>query len=271
MTGLTDLAAAVATTIVLMVAIFMLSRLLVRFGILPLSAVVPFAGLSTLVFYLLVLPGTVVHELSHYLACLLTAVRVREVRLFSPQENGALGWVVHDATDPLRRNIIALAPFVGCSLAIYALMRFGLQAPALDPLAVSPTDAAEGLRLALDAALSTLRAADLHRFSTWLVLYSLFSLGHAVAPSRTDLAHLLADGVAAVCLLVAVVFVDVQLGLGLSENAFLDRLAGAAAGLFQRLNALLFSAGSVVVLGALVIVPVGFVLDQFRSGAGRGG
>jgi hypothetical protein len=64
--------------------------------------------------YLLSAPGTVLHELSHYLMCLVLGVRTGEVHLFHPQqhEDGSLtlGWVEHERSDPLRGALVAIAP-----------------------------------------------------------------------------------------------------------------------------------------------------------------
>ncbi|MCA1838420.1 MAG: hypothetical protein LC674_06620, partial [Actinobacteria bacterium] len=49
------------------------------------------------IFYLLILPGVVLHEVAHYLACLLTGTRVLRFVPFSPQRSASgrlmLGYV----------------------------------------------------------------------------------------------------------------------------------------------------------------------------------
>ena len=83
---------------------------------------------SRLLGYLLALPGTVLHESAHYLACVLLRVRVgrqlrtrdgrrARVRLFFPTRDpvtGAvrLGSVPHARTGPLRGALIAIAPLL---------------------------------------------------------------------------------------------------------------------------------------------------------------
>jgi hypothetical protein len=82
---------------------------------------------SRMLAYLLALPGTVLHEGAHYLACVLLGVPVgRElaahggaparVRLFWPQRTPegdvVLGGVPHARTDPLRQALIATAPLI---------------------------------------------------------------------------------------------------------------------------------------------------------------
>jgi len=266
MSGLETLGYALGATVALMTAVFVLSRILLRYGLLPLAAVFSLSGFNTALLYLLVFPGTVIHELSHYLACLLTGVRVREVRLFSPQKDGSVGWVLSDPADPLRRTLIALAPFVGGSIAIYLLVRFGLPGSHLDPLALAPQGLLEGFRSALIAIVDILKAADLQRLSTWLVLYVLFSLGFAVAPSNEDLAPLALYGLLAMALVMALRIADQYYGWGLAQSDVINNAAAWLTGVLQRLNALLLFTTAVVAFGTLVIVPFAMIGLWLRSG-----
>ena len=67
-------------------------------------------------FYLLLTPGTIIHELSHTVASLVLLVPVREVHLFrlrhKPDGTVQLGEVVHANADPIRNFLIAMAPQV---------------------------------------------------------------------------------------------------------------------------------------------------------------
>jgi hypothetical protein len=76
-------------------------------------------------FYLLLAPGTLVHELSHAVASLVLLVPVREAHLFrlrhQPDGTVQLGEVVHDDADPVRNFLIAVAPLLCASLLIYGL------------------------------------------------------------------------------------------------------------------------------------------------------
>lgn len=265
MSGLQALGYGVTVTFVLMVALFFLSRLLMRFGLLPLSVALSASDINLFVLYLLILPGTVVHELSHYLACLLTQVRVREVKLFSPRPSGAVGWVIHDQVDPVRRNAIALAPFIGGSLVIYVLVRFGLPPGETDPLRILPDDLVQSFGLALTSVTQTLRAADLHSIATWLIFYVLFSLTFAVAPSNDDLGHLVADGLLAMGVIIFIKLVDDYYALNLAGSSVLNSAAAALAGFVQHLNALLLFACVMASLGALVLVPLAMLAFWLRS------
>jgi hypothetical protein len=267
MSGLDTLAYALGATIVLMVAVYFLSRILLAYGVLPLASVFSLSGFNTSLLYLLVFPGTVIHELSHYLACILTGVRVKEVRLFSPQKDGTLGWIKSEQADPLRRTIIALAPFVGGSLAIYVLVLFGLPESKIDPLAVAPSDLIEGFRLCFASITTALRYTDLRHWTSWLVLYVLFSLGYAVAPSQQDLAPLAAYGALAIILVVGASAADQHYGWGLAQSSLLNNMAVFLAGIFERLNSLLLFAATVVALATVIIVPFAMVGLWIRGGS----
>jgi len=76
-------------------------------------------------FYLLLAPGTILHELSHATMSLVLFVPVREVHLFrlrrEPDGTVQLGDVVHANADPIRNFFIAVAPLLGASVLIYFL------------------------------------------------------------------------------------------------------------------------------------------------------
>ncbi len=137
---------------------------------------------SRLLGYLLAMPGTVLHEAAHYLACVVLRVpvggrlRTRDrrrarVRLFYPQRNRGsgsvtLGSVPHAATGPLRGAVIAIAPLllVPPLLVVIALA------------AVGTTDPSQLRHL-------------LPRLATWklvLLAYVAFSCGQATFPSAGD-------------------------------------------------------------------------------------
>jgi hypothetical protein len=66
-------------------------------------------------------PGIVFHELSHYLACVLVGVKVKEVRLFDSEE----AFVRHDIPRAWQSPVISIAPFVvgtilGLELLVFA-------------------------------------------------------------------------------------------------------------------------------------------------------
>jgi len=137
---------------------------------------------SRLLGYLLAMPGTVLHESAHYLACVVLRVpvggqlRMRDgrrarVRLFYPRrdpDSGSvtLGSVPHAATGPLRGALIAVAPL----------------------LLVPPLLVAIGLVCAGTSDPRQLRHL-LPRLAIWklvLLAYVAFSCGQATFPSSGD-------------------------------------------------------------------------------------
>lgn len=75
---------------------------------------------SPLVYYVFLFPGVILHELSHFVFCLLTFAKIRDVKFFS--KTG--GFVEHQNSKiPYLGNfLISLAPFLVGSTAIYYLV-----------------------------------------------------------------------------------------------------------------------------------------------------
>ncbi len=69
---------------------------------------------ATYLFALLFLPGTFIHEMSHFLTGLFLLVPVGKVELFPEIEEGGvkMGSVAIGKTDPVRRTLIGIAPVV---------------------------------------------------------------------------------------------------------------------------------------------------------------
>jgi hypothetical protein len=266
--GFTSLVYAAATTVGIMVALFFLSQAVLRYGLMPLSAALSFSGFNRPLFYLFIMPGTVVHEASHLIACLLTGVRVRSFQLFAPQENGVVGWVNHDRADIVRRNLIALAPFLGGSLMLYLLTRLAFPSVSLSPdqWAATPGDVGGMLGTLLSSVGEALRGIELGRPATWLFLYLAFSLGYGIAPSRHDLLPSLVDGAIVLGGVLLVRLADSALGLGLAESEVANSLAGGLAGILQGLNALLLFSAVIVAAGAIVLIPLAAVIYRLRGG-----
>ena len=74
------------------------------------------ATLGRAVFYLLVFPGVILHEVAHYLACLLTGTKVFRFAPFSPRRSAdgrrVLGYVRHERRSVPIQAIIGLAPIL---------------------------------------------------------------------------------------------------------------------------------------------------------------
>jgi hypothetical protein len=76
---------------------------------------------------ILFFPGTFIHELSHYLMAVFINVRVGDMEFLPEvQEHGVkLGSVSIAKTDPFRRLLIGMAPFLFGTAIILALLYFG--------------------------------------------------------------------------------------------------------------------------------------------------
>jgi hypothetical protein len=135
-------------------------------------------ALALWLFFFIFLPGTLVHELSHWLAAKLLVVPTGRIAIW-PQSKGDgsvwLGAIEVARTDPLRSSLIGLAPLVSGSLLVAAI----------------------GAHLQLDALGSSLIsgnweliAQDLSRSTSladfWIWLYLLFAIANRMLPSPAD-------------------------------------------------------------------------------------
>jgi len=122
--------------------------------------------------FLLLLPGILLHEFSHWLAAQLLGVHSGGIILF-PKKRGArqihYGSVQIGPADPLRHSLIGLAPLLAGSTAVLLCARYGLQ---LAPLS-SPAS--------WDELLAHLGAPDAP-----LWLYLIFAISNAMLPSKSD-------------------------------------------------------------------------------------
>jgi hypothetical protein len=228
------------TTLVSFALLLMLEALALFLGQRRLFWMAVDATGSRLLGYLLAMPGTVLHESAHYLACLVLRVRVggqlrtrdgrrARVQLFYPKRDPVsgsvtLGMVPHARTDPIRGALIAVAPL----------------------LLVPPLLLAIALALAGNSDPSHLRHL-LPGLATWkLVLlgYLAFSCGQAAFPSSGD--RIGALGVLALGVIAAAVIAVILSDGGQAELTRLIRdvclLLAAPA---------IASALSLVVLGAI--------------------
>jgi hypothetical protein len=163
------------------------------------------AATSGFVFRLMIFPGVLVHELSHYVMCKLTGARVVELKLFERQRVGQQiiygGHVTHGLSKlPLLGDpLISFAPVFGC-LGVMALLTWA----AGDPLEFhqNPSETQE-LKLApLSNLTGILRGVTYvvghlpgqivkhaGEWTFWGYLYLIISLSIALAPSKQDFAN----------------------------------------------------------------------------------
>jgi hypothetical protein len=124
--------------------------------------------------HFILLPGTILHEVAHWLTAKLLGVRTGKLSLMPVRQGNVarFGSVQIGATDPLRASLIGAAPLLLGTLAVVAIARwrFGLQLVA--PLS------GEVLRqfwIAINSAPDAL-----------LWLYLIISLANAMLPSPSD-------------------------------------------------------------------------------------
>jgi hypothetical protein len=132
--------------------------------------------IALILYFLIILPGVLLHEFSHALMALLLGVRVRRLSIGLRRKAGgrqvALGSVDIAATDPIRASLIGVAPLVtGCTTILIVCGRI-LHIGLLPPLGTS------GFWQALK------RIYAIPDF--WLWMYLILAVGNAMLPSAAD-------------------------------------------------------------------------------------
>jgi hypothetical protein len=145
--------------------------------------------LAVLAYALLVLPGTAVHELSHWLVARLLGVPAGMPVLVPqhiPQQLGngsriTLGYVMIARVDFLRSSLIGVAPFVaGCALvALLAQWVFATEALTL-------LLNAGGVQASVRALVASLWDFVQVRQGGWVYLYLIFAVANGMLPSPSD-------------------------------------------------------------------------------------
>lgn len=135
--------------------------------------------IAMLSYFLLLLPGVLVHELSHWLAAKLLRVPTGPITI-GPSSKGKgvtrLGSVSMAKADPLREGIIGMAPLTTGSVLILVIAYhvFGLAGPPDLVVDLNP-----------GAVLSMLQGY-LSVPNLWLWVYLIFSISNAMLPSESD-------------------------------------------------------------------------------------
>ncbi len=133
------------------------------------------SDVAMVLYFVLLLPGIIVHEVSHWLAATLLGVKVGKVSLGPTKKaRGRMrfGSVRVGRSDPLRDSLIGLAPLIGGSAAILLIadLAFGIEPLSQLPLSQVPAKI-----------LAYARAPD-----AWLWLYLVFAISNAMLPSEAD-------------------------------------------------------------------------------------
>jgi hypothetical protein len=137
---------------------------------------------ALIIYFVLVLPGVILHELSHWLMAKLLGVRVSRPKI-GPVRMGrsrrvSLGSVRVGKVDPVRASLIGVAPLLGGSAVILLIGNLVL---GVDEL--TNAMAGQGLDRILDGLAQMIQVADF-----WLWLYLIFAASNAMLPSESDMA-----------------------------------------------------------------------------------
>jgi hypothetical protein len=130
-------------------------------------------------FWVLFLPGTLLHELSHWLTAVLLRVKISRFSLWPRKKRGGelqMGAVQIDVSDPFRHSLIGLAPLVFGSIAVLIIGQGRLELGQAGRVLLSGN--LEQLVQAIDKILAVP--------DVWLWLYLVFAISNAMLPSASD-------------------------------------------------------------------------------------
>jgi membrane-associated protease RseP (regulator of RpoE activity) len=137
--------------------------------------------IALIIYFVIVLPGVIIHELSHWLAAKVLGVRVSKLSI-GPVRKGrsrrvSLGSIQVRKVDPLRASLIGMAPLIGGTLIILLIGFLVLDMDQVGSAVVGQD--AEGILAELE------RLVHIPDF--WLWLYLIFSVSNAMLPSTSDM------------------------------------------------------------------------------------
>jgi hypothetical protein len=135
--------------------------------------------MAVLLYSLPLLPGVILHELSHVLMAFILRVRTQGFTVVPRRETDgrvALGSVMVERVDAVRASLIGLAPFLAGSIAIWWIGQsvFGL------------ADLGATLLSGHGPTIGDAINQMIHQPDAWLWLYLLFAISNTMFPSASD-------------------------------------------------------------------------------------
>ena len=137
---------------------------------------------ALIIYFVIVMPGVVIHELGHWLMAKLLGVRV-SLPAIGPVRRGrskrvSLGSVRVGKVDPVRASLIGMAPLLGGSAVILLIGNLVLGVGDF-----ADAVAGQGLGGVLGSLGQMAQVGDF-----WLWLYLIFAVSNAMLPSESDMA-----------------------------------------------------------------------------------
>jgi hypothetical protein len=202
--------------------------------------------IALVVYFCLILPGVVIHELSHALVASLLGVKVRKfdigIKRKRRGKSVSLGSVEIAQADPFRSSLIGLAPLVTGSVVVLLI---GSQVFGLRPIVVNDAN-----RLWIELQ-NIYRTPDF-----WLWVYFVFAVSNAMLPSTAD-RHAWGTALIFIGILVAFVYLT-----GLVEVLTTGSFASTVSSWVRTAMDQLTWAFGITVAVDLIIAAVLFVTEQ---------
>jgi hypothetical protein len=205
-------------------------------------------------YYLLLLPGIVLHELSHVAMARLLGLRVGKFSL-GPRPRGRyveLGSVRVASGGPVRDSLVGLAPLLGGTAVLLLVGYLVFDVAALGQAWQSLGWAGVGAAVAAIA-----RAPDF-----WLWAYVMFAASNAMTPSPSDRQPW---RIAGIYLALALVITYLLGGLPVIANALAPQVVGA----LQLMTLALVFTLALDLLAAGLLWFIEFIILQFQSWTGK--
>mgnify|MGYP001591228478 CR=1 FL=1 len=225
--------------------------------------------LGKFLYLLFMVPGVVVHELSHFAGCLITFTRVTGLHLFDPHEEApgtiVLGHVEHVHPHTwLASVLIGSAPFFGGSLVLWLFLRWFVPGVAesanFSALTLSGGSIIAMLREFGSFWISLFSGLDWGTWQAYLFLYLVLAVGSHLVPSSTDRKNMLWALIGLVMLFVLAVLLAGDIGANAQTT-----LLGWIAQTVGALSVLLSYALCLVLLAAIILGGLSALIGWLRK------